>query len=367
MPAFFKQFPTVDIEIEGDNQTVVNIFRNVDLIDVLADDVTGYEYVDIIDGERPDHLSQRLYGTPNYYWTFFIVNDSLKNVLHDWPMGSHEFEANMVLKYDPYAGIMIIPDKVSDDYPTMDGLLPAGSDWVYNDIASLDLTYPYLLIERNGATAKIKEFDVDRLMLIVYDFSDREQFTATGDYDIFIRVDEDNYEQDSVWRAWVKNLCKWRQDMIIELPPTTNNLTYDYYLSLEAATNDEDTLNNNIYENFMDSATGYFRDDNIGVTGYPPLGFKVNALYSDMRKAPRYFTDAQGNRTRYVAGEGGSTGIYEYLTPYIANEIYSGAPPFYVTNFEHDSEINDQNSKIKIVKSQYIAEFANEYKRLIVS
>jgi hypothetical protein len=43
-----------------------------------------------LNGERPDNLSQRLYGTPDYYWTFFIANDDLKTGLSSWPKSDSE-------------------------------------------------------------------------------------------------------------------------------------------------------------------------------------------------------------------------------------------------------------------------------------
>ena len=47
-------------------------------------------HYNIKDGERPDIVSQRLYSSTNYYWTFFLINDSLHDGLGSWPMSMQD-------------------------------------------------------------------------------------------------------------------------------------------------------------------------------------------------------------------------------------------------------------------------------------
>lgn len=72
----------------GDEQSFSlfpNITSYVDILDQLKDQVTLYEKVTIQEGERPDQLSARLYrGNPTYHWTFFLVNDHLRE--QGWPV-----------------------------------------------------------------------------------------------------------------------------------------------------------------------------------------------------------------------------------------------------------------------------------------
>ena len=79
--SFFKQFPLSNIAIGQEIKKVVDIFRHVDVNDILADEISSYQYYEVLDGERPDNVSQKLYGTTDYYWTFFILNESLKRGL----------------------------------------------------------------------------------------------------------------------------------------------------------------------------------------------------------------------------------------------------------------------------------------------
>ena len=95
--SFFKQFPKVNYSINNDGiiNSVTDIYRYVDVRDKLASSVTAYQYVNLLDGERPDNLSYRLYGTPDYYWTFFILNDEFKNGLGSWPKSNYEITAKL--------------------------------------------------------------------------------------------------------------------------------------------------------------------------------------------------------------------------------------------------------------------------------
>jgi hypothetical protein len=66
----------------------------------FKDDITFYTFYDIQDGERPDVISQKLYGSPEYYWTFFMINDSLVNYYTDWPLSNTDLQVMIDKKYD---------------------------------------------------------------------------------------------------------------------------------------------------------------------------------------------------------------------------------------------------------------------------
>jgi hypothetical protein len=100
--SFFQQFPTTvyDINLDGVQDEVVDIFRYVDVKDADITDLATYTWYDIKDGERPDVVSQKLYGTPKYYWTFFVINDTLKHGLEDWPLSHSEIEKFLEYNFD---------------------------------------------------------------------------------------------------------------------------------------------------------------------------------------------------------------------------------------------------------------------------
>lgn len=90
--SFFKNFPLIQYKFGDEvNSTLFqNISAYIDLIDQVKDDGSFYEYYDIIDGDRPDTVSYKLYGTTDYYWTFYFLNDSLRT--RGWPLTEQELE-----------------------------------------------------------------------------------------------------------------------------------------------------------------------------------------------------------------------------------------------------------------------------------
>ena len=102
---YFKYFPTIpyDLDASGETKDIVDSFRFAKIINSIKDDITFYRFYDIPDGERPDHTSQTLYKTPDYYWSFFVANPRLKS-LEDWPLAqadlakklAHDYTGNVI-------------------------------------------------------------------------------------------------------------------------------------------------------------------------------------------------------------------------------------------------------------------------------
>lgn len=60
----------------------------VDLIDQIRSNAAFYRTYTILDGDRPDNLAFKLYRNPKYYWTFFLMNDKLRE--RGWPLTSQK-------------------------------------------------------------------------------------------------------------------------------------------------------------------------------------------------------------------------------------------------------------------------------------
>ena len=101
MSSYFQNFPLTQYDLYGNNQKtdVVDIFRVVKVKKQFKDDVTFYTYYTIQDGERPDVVSTRLYGSPDFFWTFFMVNDNLVNIHTDWPLSTTDLQHLIDKKY----------------------------------------------------------------------------------------------------------------------------------------------------------------------------------------------------------------------------------------------------------------------------
>ena len=97
--SYFTFFPDTPYLFgnEANPDTFENIAIYADVIDQIKDNVAFYYDYTIEEFERPDQLSQKLYGTPNYHWTFFLLNDNIRQ--RGWPLSNEELIEEAVRKY----------------------------------------------------------------------------------------------------------------------------------------------------------------------------------------------------------------------------------------------------------------------------
>ena len=97
--SYFKNFPAIDYYFG--NKTQPTRFQNMmvyaDLIDQIKDDVSVYTEYNIQDGDRPDQISQKLYGTTDYHWTLFLMNDDVR--LHGFPLSYNDLVEKAKVDY----------------------------------------------------------------------------------------------------------------------------------------------------------------------------------------------------------------------------------------------------------------------------
>lgn len=86
--AYFNNFTKVLYQFGNAEEPVAFEVLNtyVDLLNRTEDGVKMYEKHTIQPGERADTLSYKLYGTTEFYWTFFWINDKLRE--SGWPVDS---------------------------------------------------------------------------------------------------------------------------------------------------------------------------------------------------------------------------------------------------------------------------------------
>ena len=103
---YFKNINDVAIDIDGSGN--LDVMKNLTAKAIVSNDLINnagfYETVTVIDGERPDHLSQRLYNTSQFHWTFLLLNPQIKNIWDDWPMSSAQLIDYCTNKYQYLAG-----------------------------------------------------------------------------------------------------------------------------------------------------------------------------------------------------------------------------------------------------------------------
>lgn len=111
---FFKGFPQIRYKFGNENSETLfqNLSVYVDIIDQIKDDTSFYLKYNILDGDRPDQVSQNLYGNTDYYWTFFFLNDKLK--LRGWPLSSSELTEKVRKRYPNT--VLVTTDSFYEDF-----------------------------------------------------------------------------------------------------------------------------------------------------------------------------------------------------------------------------------------------------------
>lgn len=106
MSRYFKYLPDVNIRKTGfrsDSESpyirAKNLFRRIKIRDNLTDIVLGFEKYYIKNGERPDQLSQKFYGSTKYDWVILLSNNII-NIYNDWPVTEHELYEIIKKKYN---------------------------------------------------------------------------------------------------------------------------------------------------------------------------------------------------------------------------------------------------------------------------
>lgn len=98
--SYFSGFPLTTYKFGNEN--VITSFQNVsayvDIIDGIKDNINFQNPITIGDNERPDTLSQKLYGTASLYWTFFLMNDHIRE--RGWPLNNQELDGMIKGKFN---------------------------------------------------------------------------------------------------------------------------------------------------------------------------------------------------------------------------------------------------------------------------
>ena len=75
---YFANFPKIvydfDLSNGTDYKVVTDITRNVRVRKQILENIALYDFYDIAEGETPEIVSEKIYGTPYYHWVIMLVN-----------------------------------------------------------------------------------------------------------------------------------------------------------------------------------------------------------------------------------------------------------------------------------------------------
>lgn len=344
MSTFFNRFPTVDLKYSNtDNNTIsyTDIYRFVDVDELNLQSFINYEWYEIEDGERPDHVSEKLYGTPNFYWTFFIVNERLKGGYKEWPLSNSALDKIIDEKYNRYGVCNIVPFFITSEIDLMDNPyiidlmggfytidlmleydLPIG---ISNFLNGLDLSFKWLRVKRmasslseKGQWAEIAAYDRDRYQLWMKNVTDSFFFDDISD-------DIENYNtiQFALYNPFSPGTTEYH---------TVENEHLDWVESAK-----------DWYNTFFQEYTGSdFKNELIS-----KLKFEVTNFYETGSIAPDYFIN-------------GVTG--EKICNLYCNITGEGVP---IPNYESEKTKNDEKRFIRVIRPSMIRRFVDTYEKVL--
>ena len=332
---FFSNYPKIQYDLyrNGSSVELTDICRAAIInSELVADDATNYTYYDIFDGDRPDVVSYKIYGTVDHYWTFFLINDHLRRGLNSqWPLSYSDFTKYIDRKYAQYSCISFIPQENIDGKGILDfSIVPLDSKY---------LKYLRLVSSTNsGKIASIDRYDSARHQLIVYDIhgvrnSNRYEIIR----DSFIK-DSGNFSNPSyrlIWQLPDENIVGERE--------------YNVALALK-----EEWVNK-LYE--------YLRQPKIDYTGWKNhIGYaqsKEQYIFSKFFIAAsdifRWTNYAEAAHSYHSSDNETTISAYDILKA--ENVVY----PNYMSFNDYEMTLNDKKTSIKIIRPEYINDFVKAY------
>ena len=99
---YFANFPKIvydfDLSSGTDYKIVTDITRNVRVRKQILENIALYDFYDVEEGETPEMISEKIYGTPYYHWVIMLVNQRYDYV-NDFPLTQLELDAYITKKY----------------------------------------------------------------------------------------------------------------------------------------------------------------------------------------------------------------------------------------------------------------------------
>lgn len=102
---YFKEFPQFLYDFKyGDRDTrtsiVTDVTRNIRFRRDILENVTLYDEYDIVDGETPEIIAEKIYGNAEYHWIIMLANGRY-DYLTDFPKSDLECERAAKILYNP--------------------------------------------------------------------------------------------------------------------------------------------------------------------------------------------------------------------------------------------------------------------------
>jgi len=295
---YFQQLPKTRYDVTGNGEFTVltDISRNFKVREGNISNNSSYMNHIISDGERPDVTSYILYGTANYHWTFFVINENLRKGLSEWPMSQYELDTFISDRYNQYACLTFSP--ISSVSAEVGNIAFVPFNTKYNKdlyVVPVDDNGDEVVFGGNqNPKCYVEKYDALRNQLVLR----RSSLAWTGNYVVEnlvqytkfkIRMDEDSTYYDEFYAALADSYAT-----IYDLEDPSD-LTYECAVD---STANKNTFNYGLYKNapyiFYD-----INDDTQSLTHYEVLS-SSGAYTSYGRMTYAEMEEVLNNRKRTI-------------------------------------------------------------------
>lgn len=148
---YFSYFPKLLTKSTGSPIIIPDFFHRVHVSDKFRDQSVVLDDYFVLDGETPEIVSNKIYGTPFNHWVILLVN-SIVNPREEWPVSQKQLVDRIYLRYPfeievPDSSLYNIDDEVTSNNGGSFVVTNVDSD---NDVISLlSLTGKIILTTSN--------------------------------------------------------------------------------------------------------------------------------------------------------------------------------------------------------------------------
>jgi hypothetical protein len=141
MSPYFSKFPKMAYDIDGtgtNKRIVVDIIHRAKFIDVVRSNALIFYPYHTQEGETPEIVASKLYGSPQYHWVILFANN-IFDLWNDWPLSYDQMVQYLIKRYGSVPTAKTTVDHYEDkfgnfiDFTTYNNTYSQGSIIVYAD------------------------------------------------------------------------------------------------------------------------------------------------------------------------------------------------------------------------------------------
>ena len=157
---YFNNFPLIPYDSVGNGEfkLVTNLLKRVGVRAKVKTNTALFDTYDVLEGETPEMIANKLYGDSNLHWVILYVNN-VTDRYHQWPMSGGQFLSFLNDKYSN-------PDAVHHYEITQ----TSGDTTVKIDIGKDNTNYPSAFIVTNREYEQKLEDENRKIRLLVPEY-----------------------------------------------------------------------------------------------------------------------------------------------------------------------------------------------------